>query len=313
MPDTLRVIERPQWARVQEQLQKNISFSPRHEKHSYLLKSLVQCAGCGRRYVGDPGHGHFSYRCIARCKLCPAITEDILNDSVWNAIEAAILNPEVILQQMEGIRQKDKQNDDDNQLESRQVEHQLKQLQTEESRLLEAYRLGVINALQLGSELEKVAGKKRSLEDRKQQFASQDAIAPSQIRKSIVDYCREAASNIRAFTHAEKQKFLRTIVRNIVFDGTQARIQAEIPFGAQTRSNREGEYTETTDDEAHGRIATTIVNLRDRNPAIRTHFELTAEIPPIELFVDKRGRFCKREEGVNSNLRKITQPRQRAA
>jgi hypothetical protein len=201
-----------------------------------LLKSLVQCGGCGRRYVGEPGGGRFYYRCIARLKLCPTITEDILNDAVWNAV----LNPEVILKQVERIRQTDEQNDHKNRIESRDVDHQLKQIQTEESRLLEAYRLGVINPVQLGSELEKVTGNKRTLEARNEQFAPQDASAPSQIRKSVVDYCGKAALNIQAFTHSEKQKFLRTIVRKIVFNGSQARIQVQIPLGRQTHFSEHG-------------------------------------------------------------------------
>src|ERR1041385_42556 len=40
LPAELRIVPRDQWERVQSQLTKNISFSPRNAKHSYLLKGL---------------------------------------------------------------------------------------------------------------------------------------------------------------------------------------------------------------------------------------------------------------------------------
>src|ERR1043166_5400029 len=57
LPDSLKIVPRDRWERVQKQLHQNRVFSPRHEKHAYLLKGLVRCGGCGARYVGDPCHG----------------------------------------------------------------------------------------------------------------------------------------------------------------------------------------------------------------------------------------------------------------
>src|SRR5258708_17557445 len=74
LPESLRIVPRDRWERVQRRIASNITFSPRNEKHSYLLKGLVRCGGCGARYVGDPCHGRYYYRCLKRCKKVPSIT-----------------------------------------------------------------------------------------------------------------------------------------------------------------------------------------------------------------------------------------------
>jgi hypothetical protein len=87
LPERLWLVDRDCWERVQLRLGQNIAFSPRNEKHPYLLKGLVQCGGCGSRYVGDSWHGRFYYRCSGRCKRLPAIPEFRLEHFVIKAVE----------------------------------------------------------------------------------------------------------------------------------------------------------------------------------------------------------------------------------
>jgi site-specific DNA recombinase len=88
LPKLLQLVSKDRWARVQKLLKRNICFSPRNEKHFYLLKGLIRCGGCGRRYVGDNWHGRFYYRCSTRCKLLPAVRDYRLDNIVVDAVEA---------------------------------------------------------------------------------------------------------------------------------------------------------------------------------------------------------------------------------
>ena len=92
LPKALHLVARDRWERAQMRLKENITFSPRNEQHPYLLKGLVQCGGCGSRYVGDVWHGRFYYRCSARCKRLPAIRESRLEQFVIRAVENMKLN-----------------------------------------------------------------------------------------------------------------------------------------------------------------------------------------------------------------------------
>src|SRR5207302_11039654 len=96
LPESLHIVPRQRWERVQQQLDRNITFSPRNEKHAYLLKGLVRCGACGARYTGDPCHGKFYYRCIARCRKLLTVREEVLDGSVKEAVNALLLNPSMI-------------------------------------------------------------------------------------------------------------------------------------------------------------------------------------------------------------------------
>src|ERR1039458_6950970 len=85
--ERLRLVHRDCWQRVQIRLKQNIAFSPRNEKHQYLLKGLVQCGGCGSRFVGDHCHGRFYYRFSRRCNRLPAIREYRLDRLVVEAAQ----------------------------------------------------------------------------------------------------------------------------------------------------------------------------------------------------------------------------------
>ena len=318
LPDTLRIIDRGQWQHVQEQLQRNIAFSPRHEKHSYLLKSLVRCAGCSATYVGEPCHGKFYYRCMARCKRCPTVKEETLNEAVWSALEYAILHPNVIADQVANLDGEDSAVAAQNEADLRESERQMAQAQTEESRILEAYRVGVINPAQLKSELEKISATKQFAEVRMGRVLLQPSLPAAQIRKSISDYCREAAETLQQFTHGEKQQFLRTLIKKITFDGSRARIQGEIPIGDRFERFREPDSPRPEDDDSAGRIATTTVTSPGRNvgrehllkestslrhaPTFPPRFQLVANIAhptPEAQQRDELGRFCQRPTPSN--------------
>src|SRR5262249_42423926 len=101
LPVNLRIVEPDQWQRVQEQVSRNKVFSPRNSRHSYLLTGLVRCTGCGSRFVGDPSHGKFYYRCHKRCKKVRSVKEEDLDSAVWSAVREAVLTPELIAEQLE--------------------------------------------------------------------------------------------------------------------------------------------------------------------------------------------------------------------
>lgn len=187
LPKSLRIIEPAQWVRVQQQLKRNVAFSPRNERHSYLLKSLVQCGACGGRYVGEPCHGKFYYRCLRRCKRCPTIRENALDNAVWTAVCEAILKPEIIADQIEQGRRELLEQAQTTATVSAEIDIALEQIAAEETRLIEAYRLGALSPAQLGAELEKLNQRRRSIE----QIGVRTESTPQLERKRLTNpYCR---------------------------------------------------------------------------------------------------------------------------
>jgi site-specific DNA recombinase len=156
LPETLRIIPTDQWLRVQQQIDRNRSFSPRNSKHSYLLSGLVSCGGCGSRYVGNPSHNQFQYRCLKRCKRIPLIHERFLDESVWDAVEKALSNPASLMEAVTEV--KNPKSDAVN--AGAQLELAIASIRGEESRILEAYRLSVLTPDQLARELQLISDRR---------------------------------------------------------------------------------------------------------------------------------------------------------
>ncbi len=265
--ETLQIISRDQWQRVQLQLDRNIAFSPRNEKHSYFLKGLIHCAGCRDRYVGEPCHGRFYYRCISRCKKVPAIQEGRLNDAVWAAIEMAVLNPRLIADQLTQLNQKRANDASKMGAAVIDTDQALLQIQNEEARLIEAYRLEILSPGQLSRELENINVRKVSLAKRKAEFSNlAHNLSLPATRKSIIDYCQIAAQRLKSFGPEERQRFLRLLVRDIVFDGGTARIKGVIPVSSEAKAGTMRPEQMGSASEHLGGIATTTLEDHGRNP-----------------------------------------------
>jgi len=231
LPESLRLVARDRWERVQEQIRRNIAFSPRNEKHFYLLKGLVKCGGCGSSYVGDPCHGRFYYRCLARCKQQPSVAERSLNGAVLGAIEGILLDPSLVLNEIEYLNGRDMEMARDLRRVNAEAEQELRRVQAEEARLLEAYRTEIISPAQLGTELEKLKARRSLAEARRSELETAGSQVPvAQIEKPVQHYCAEAILNLRSLAQNALREFLRTLVKRIIFEGTQIRIQGHLPI-----------------------------------------------------------------------------------
>ncbi len=228
LPESLQIVPRERWARVQQQLDRNVTFSPRNEKHSYLLKGLVRCEACGARYTGDPCHGTFYYRCLARCKKLPSVQETVLSDSVKEAVTALMLNPDLILEPLRQLDQAEARERGNRIEAARESEIEAKRVNTEEERLLEAYRTGIISPAQLGLQLEKLKARRAVLDLNRSDAKPEENLPPKQIENAVADYCAEAARNIASFTADEWRDFLRTVIDTIFFCGDHIRIRGRI-------------------------------------------------------------------------------------
>jgi site-specific DNA recombinase len=266
LPEDLRIVPRDRWLRVQQQLDRNKAFSPRNEKHIYLLKGLLRCGGCGHRYIGQPSHGKFYYRCIARCRRIPTMQEGRLNESVWAAVEEAVLNPDLVVKQVAKLTEN--RNNDIAKAGSELAEagQGVLQIEKEEARLVEAYRLGILSPAQLGQELEKTHLRKASLDKRKTDLSQRLQKIPA-IKESIMEYCRMASRRVRSFGPEERQRFLRYLVRDIVFDGTTIRIRAAIPVSGDCAATHSRPDKLESPDAFVGDIATTKIGYYGRNAA----------------------------------------------
>jgi site-specific DNA recombinase len=235
LPDSLKIISAEQWTRVQQQIDRNRSFSPRNSKHAYLLSGLVRCGGCRSPYVGNPSHGRFEYRCASRCKRVPLIGEEILNCAVWNALETALKQPAILTRAVSELGKP---------VElpiypADQTQKAIENLRTEEVRILEAYRLSILTPEQLARELDSIRNRRKLLEKQSRELQEPQ---PSITRDSVEGVCKKIRKQLYHLTFEAKRSIVRLLLRKVVFEGHQAKISGVIPLGSS------GEIVNATTD-----------------------------------------------------------------
>jgi site-specific DNA recombinase len=219
LPAELRIINRSLWNRVQQQIDRNIVLSTRNTRHFYLLRGFLRCGGCKGAYVGDPSHGRFAYRCINRCKRYPSIHEDFLNDTVWSAVKECLENPDLVGAGIKGIVRY-------NQGETESgVEHDrraLEQIQAEETRIVQAYRLGVFTAEQLGIELTGLQARKALVNRSKPNQAM--TVGIETVCRSLQDYRQHISARLEILNQEQRREILQHLLTRIIFNGEQVTI-----------------------------------------------------------------------------------------
>jgi hypothetical protein len=129
-----------------------------------------------------------------------------------------------------------------------EAEKELRRIQAEEQRLLEAYRTEIISPAQLGAELEKLKARRNAADSRRAESESNGPAVPAgQIKKSVEDYCQEARRNLRSLALEELRELLRTIIRSIIFEGSQVRIQGHIPPNTADPTQGKGRFIHTVE------------------------------------------------------------------
>jgi site-specific DNA recombinase len=265
LPEELRIVPPVLWQRVQRQLDQNTAFSPRNARHNYLLRGLVRCAGCGARFVGQPCHRKFYYRCNERCGKTPSIKERDLDAAIWESVQEALLNPELIVESLTTLNQERLSHSASTEQEEAEVKKTLVRTDAEESRLFEAYRLGVISPAQLARELERIKSRRHFLESRKESLAKgEETSSLPSIKDSVYDYCALVAQRLWKLTEESKQRLLRLLVNEVTFDGSAVKIRGVIPLPAGTLSTRE-KLESVNSEMLAGEIATTELASRGRN------------------------------------------------
>jgi site-specific DNA recombinase len=108
------IVSEAVWQQAQATLQHNLRFGPRHCRHPYLLRGLIQCGLCGLTYIGMTVHGRSGrqesyYRCNGKHDTygvygaigirCPSkdVQAGWLEQAVWEQVEGMLRKPEPVL------------------------------------------------------------------------------------------------------------------------------------------------------------------------------------------------------------------------
>jgi site-specific DNA recombinase len=234
--------------RAEDQLARNAMLSFRHnQRYTYLLRCLLTCRTCGlamhgvthqatarqdeRRYYKCRGKD-----CIASGRLqpCPQRMAKVaqLDAQVWDHMKQLLSDPERLLDRFESFGRLAVEAEAGNQTEAQKLDAQLRRLQREESRLIDAYQAEVIDLKELGERRLRLSERRRALvEQQQQQMRLQQEAAKAQlVLADLTAFCERVRTRLDLATFEEKQALLQLLVERIVVGDDTLEIHHVIPL-----------------------------------------------------------------------------------
>lgn len=245
------IVDADLWHLAQEQLARNSERATRNNtRHQYLLSALLICGQCGRRMIGvTDGRGRCRYLCSARYPrhipgACDgrSMTAEPLEDQVWRWIAQLLSDPQLLRAHFEESRG-DPAVDGADERESTRLERQLKALDREIARLIDAYQAAAIELDELKERRRQIEDHARHLRERLSELRRQRSEREQGIRllQGLEAFCAGIRQSLIDPSFEVKQKVLRLVVDRIIFEESKVTIRHIIPMtpiGLQPRSGQ---------------------------------------------------------------------------
>lgn len=212
------------------QISRNIATRKRADGPLNILRGLVVCGKCGRRYVAGYASSQRIYRCGVwhhpkRLRDCAnkGWTAKRLEGIVWSVVEAFLQDPVTALAAVEA------QGHDTDQPELRiaQLERRLAELDAEDARVRDGFRQGIWDAAGTRAELERSAKARKLIDDELIEIRSRVAH-----RARMADL-EQAAAELRAhlpvLSHDARGAVLAELVERITVTEGLVEIQLIVP------------------------------------------------------------------------------------
>jgi site-specific DNA recombinase len=232
------IIERSTYDAVRVQMQLNTERSHRNNRcNQYLLRLLTVCGLCGSRIYGVANNRRTYYRCSAPTsrRASPenhpvSIRQAKLDALVWDALVELMDDPEQLEAHL-GKRQAIPEIPSHSH-EMQAHEKALAALETEEGRLLDAYRENVIDLEQLKTQMQKLKARRAHLEGLQEALARSSATPqrPAITREMLGDLSaryRRAMANV---DFSARRKIVEDLVTQVAIYPGRAVVSGIIPI-----------------------------------------------------------------------------------
>ena len=222
------------------QLARNAALARRRNtRHTYLLRCLLTCRTCGLAMSGvthrDRRGGAVAYyRCAGkdpvahgRDRACPEPSPRVaeLDAAVWGHVRTLLDEPATLLAQFDAARVADPPEED-------RTEVQLRRLDREERRLVDAYQAEAIDLGELKARREQIRARRQALVAGREQQARLRAAraAAGRVYHDLTTFCARLRSRLDGASVEERQKVLQLVVERVIVGADTLEVRHIIPL-----------------------------------------------------------------------------------
>jgi site-specific DNA recombinase len=254
------------FALAQERLEQNKQLSLRNTREPTLLQGLLVCEQCGyalyRTSTRTTRRQIKYYRCLGSDRYrhlrgptcsCRPVRLDYLDALVWQEVLRLLRTPQLIEAELER-RRTESLNSSPVQQRQDQVRRELTRLSQQMDKLLDAYQEGLMALADLRKRSPEIKKKIGALET-EQQNLNLRAVEDKrwiELNNSLETFLGRLNETAEKMTPAEKQKVLRTMVKQITVGKDLITIHHSIPVGAGRGGAQPSSYPLCTRGRLHG-------------------------------------------------------------
>lgn len=228
---------------AQIQLQQNSAHcSGRPSNTNYLLRGLLRCRRCGRKYAGSPIFGDRYYRCTGHERLavphCDAasIAAKRIEEFVWQQVLCLLTNPALLeekLGELGAIETKFE-------AELEQLRTQIRAIEQKETRLLDAMLDGEIELPMMREKAKSFQAHRQDLQKAATQLDGQITLRrdETRLREAVFRYCQVLGSQTNTLDELARQRLLRALLDEVTLDGDKVSLRGILPIPPVATQNR---------------------------------------------------------------------------
>lgn len=165
------IVSRETWELAQKIAKSNWSNAPRNAKRDYLLRGLMFCGVCGRRYIGVTTNNVAYYKCGRQGCTTGTVPCNLAEQTVWNDILRFVHNPGPVIEELqEQIAHTDSTSI---QIEYQEIATAILRLAEERQRILYLIRKGLVSEEEGDAQLIATGRERDILEARKASLEAQ--------------------------------------------------------------------------------------------------------------------------------------------
>ena len=228
---------------AQKRLKENIRFATRRTREPSLLQGMLVCHKCGYSYyrtsTRTSKHKIYYYRCLGSddyryqngriCESMP-IRQDYLDDIIWKQILHLLENPSLIKYEIEKRIEKSR-NTSISRRRKTLLEKEIQRVQNGTKNLIDAYQESLLSIQELRKRIPEL--KKREKGIQKELHSLEIAEAQEEmyfrIMRNMNVFLKDMIDKSNTLTVIDKQKILRSIVKEIYVDKETIQIIHSIP------------------------------------------------------------------------------------
>jgi len=236
------IIDREIWERAQQKLKRNARESARNTCHPYLLRGKVMCGECGLPCYGSVSRTNLFYQCSNRHRMFPlpkrcsarSVSASSLDSTVWQALLNALSHPDIILSQLQEVKDAEATTRDYRKEELKRVKMELEKKQRGERRLIELYKYDQGMSLEHYREsMDKTRAEIVDKEKEKENLERQTMITVNleEIETDLKFLSSDISSRLHMLSFEDKRKMIELLIEKVTVTERKVVIEAIVPPG----------------------------------------------------------------------------------